>query len=115
MSAWLNRWIAAAAALQIATVSHAHAADPMPPGDVAAGRDYARRVCSECHSVDPVSGNGIAVIRPTDFEMIANAKAVTATSLSAFLTTPHAKMLSLIMSPDERMNVISYILSMRVR
>lgn len=93
----------------------ARAAEAMPVGDIVAGRTYALEQCSECHRVVPVTDGSLTMLRSSDFEMIANAKGKTATSLNAFLVTPHATMPNLIIPDADRANVIAYILSLRVR
>ena len=47
------------------------------------------------------------------FQDIANTKGMTATALRVFLTTSHPKMPNLILTPEERSDVIAYILSLR--
>ena len=81
-------------------------------GDARAGLMYAQLVCSECHAVNPnqtVSPNA----RLASFERIANTPGVTATALTAWLTTSHKDMPNLIIPVRDRDNLIAYILSLK--
>ncbi|MBV8119543.1 MAG: cytochrome C [Alphaproteobacteria bacterium] len=82
-------------------------------GDLQAGRAIAWRVCSPCHAVeaDP-HGQRMFNIAP-DFQTIADTPGMTATALSAFLHTSHAKMPNFILSPQTSADVTAYILSLR--
>ncbi len=81
--------------------------------DVAAGHAFAREACNTCHVVEaePKAPRQIA-IGPA-FRDIANTSGMTATALQAFLTTSHPKMPNLILTPEEKADVIAYILSLR--
>jgi mono/diheme cytochrome c family protein len=82
-------------------------------GDPQAGRAFALEVCAACHVV---SSRQLAPARfavAPSFHAIANTPGMTATALTAFLTTPHKTMPNLILHPDEAADVIAYILSLR--
>lgn len=92
------------------TVDAAYAASGYSDGDLAAGRMLAVRVCAECHDVQARNGAAFSPTAAPTFYLVANAKTTTAIGLSAFLQTPHANMPNLILSEDERRDVIAYIL-----
>jgi hypothetical protein len=50
---------------------------------------------------------------PATFETIANTPGMTALALSVWLTTPHREMPHLILSAQEREDIIAYITSLR--
>ena len=80
--------------------------------DVAAGHAFAREACKSCHVVEagPRAPRRLA-IGPA-FRDIANTPGMTTTALQAFLTSSHPKMPNLILTPDEKSDVIAYILSL---
>jgi mono/diheme cytochrome c family protein len=103
------------AALILTRTAPVFAGEGLPPGDVDAGRAYATRTCSDCHRVGPPKDGSAAVLKSTDFDMLAQIKGLSATSLNVFLVTPHPTMPNLIIQADDRANVIAYILSLRIR
>jgi mono/diheme cytochrome c family protein len=82
-------------------------------GNVGDGLAVAQQTCSTCHATrkGQLSPNASA---PT-FEAIANVPGMTAIALQAFLQTSHRSMPNLILSADERRNVVAYILSLKPR
>jgi mono/diheme cytochrome c family protein len=82
------------------------------PGDPAAGLEYARAVCSDCHDVEREWDDLAAFYGPA-FVDIAAMAATTELSLTVFLQTPHENMPNLILSDRERADVIAYILSLK--
>jgi cytochrome c2 len=82
-------------------------------GDVAAGRAFAREACISCHVVEPTNASPRIVAIGPNFQDIANTKGMTATALRVFLTTSHPKVPNLILTPEDRTDVIAYILSLR--
>ena len=96
----------AAAAANIAWRAHAQ------EGDVARGADIARTVCAACHIV--VRGQAAPPnSRAPPFSMLANTPGMTSIALSAALLTSHRSMPNIILEPDERRDVIAYILSLQ--
>lgn len=95
--------------------SVACAQTPYAGGDPNTGRNFALETCTPCHVVasDQLSPRRFATAPA--FQAIANTKGMTATSLAAFLHSPHPTMPNLILSADETRNVIAYILSLRNR
>jgi mono/diheme cytochrome c family protein len=93
----------------------AAAQTPYSGGDARAGEELSRQVCTACHVVAADQREPRHNFGAPDFVDIADAPAVTATSLAAFLRTPHPSMPNLILSSDEMRDVIAYILSLRSR
>ncbi len=85
----------------------------LPPGDVAAGRVYALQACSDCHDIANRRNPLLSVLGAPDFYLVANAKTTTAMGINAFLSSPHRNMPNLIISEDDRRNVVSYIMTLR--
>jgi mono/diheme cytochrome c family protein len=81
-------------------------------GDPAAGHAFARSLCAVCHAVDADGGDSPNSSAPT-FTRIAAEPGMTATALSVILRNPHRKMPDLILTPEERTNVIAYILTLK--
>lgn len=89
-------------------LSHAGAQDI---GDPMAGHDFARSLCATCHAVEDDDAPSPYREAPP-FRAVARVPGMTATALSVFLRTPHANMPDLILSTEERRNVIAYILTL---
>ena len=91
--------------------------DPAPlpaqdASDVGHGREIARTICSACHVVAKgqlVSPNSEA----PPFPLLATTPGMTTIALTAALLTSHRQMPNLILQPDERRDVIAYILSLK--
>ena len=81
-------------------------------GDVAKGRNYAARVCAQCHGV-----LANEVISPrfniASFKRIADTPGMNEQALSIWLTTSHPTMPNLIIELEDRRNVVAYIVSLR--
>ena len=81
-------------------------------GDKVRGQALAEKLCAECHATassqrhSPVPGLA-------DFETIANTPGMSALALSVWLTTPHREMPHLILSIQERNDIVAYITSLR--
>jgi len=101
---------AAVAAAILSSVTCAAAAQES--GDKERGRVMATRICAECHAILPGAANSPAPGVAT-FEVIANTPGMTALALSVWLTTTHRNMPNLILSSQERDDVIAYITSLR--
>ena len=101
-------FVAVALALALAD---AHA---QTTGDVARGRAYAERICSECHAVRPDQALspkfGVA-----PFKVIADTPGMTAMALSVWLRSTHRDMPNLIIPADDRDDVIAYIESLKAK
>jgi mono/diheme cytochrome c family protein len=82
--------------------------------DPLAGRAFARELCAICHAVEgdfPASPNP----RAPSFQRIAAEPGMTATALFVILQNPHREMPDLILSDEERRNVVAYILTLDPR
>ncbi len=82
------------------------------PGDVSAGHEFARDVCSECHYVEREWAD-LYVYEAPSFVEIARNSDHSELSLRVFLKTPHVTMPNLILTEDQTSDVISWILSLR--
>lgn len=82
------------------------------PGDVAAGRSFAEKVCGKCHDVWK-GGDLSPLPEAPAFQTVADTPATTELSLRVFLQSPHRRMPNLHLSSEERDDVISYILSLK--
>ena len=80
--------------------------------DAAAGHEFARDVCAECHAVEADAVLSPHSSAPT-FARIAAEPGMTATALSVILRNPHREMPDLILAPPELANVIAYILTLK--
>jgi mono/diheme cytochrome c family protein len=99
--------VAVAAAILAPTPSLAQDAD-----DVGHGREIARTICAACHVVAKgqlLSPNSEA----PPFPVLAATPGMTTIALTAALLTSHRQMPNIILQPDERRDVIAYILSLK--
>jgi hypothetical protein len=80
-------------------------------GDPLLGREFASKVCAECHGIEPGEAVSPRDDAPT-FERIAAEPGMTGTALAVFLRTPHVSMPDLIRAPGDVENVIAHILSL---
>ncbi len=81
-------------------------------GNVGHGREIAQNICSACHVVS----RGQRVSPNTEappFPNLADTPGMTSIALSAALLTSHRLMPNIILEPDERRDVIAYILSLK--
>jgi mono/diheme cytochrome c family protein len=85
----------------------AQAAFGQQGGDATAGHRLAEASCLQCH------GSPTARVKAPAFAAIAAMPSTTAQSLGVFLQTSHAAMPNLILSTNERDDVIAYILSLK--
>lgn len=81
-------------------------------GDAVKGRQIALTSCATCHGIEP---NDRFSPRPglATFRVIADTPGMTGIALAAFLQTPHKGMPDLIIPPEQRDDLIAYILSLR--
>lgn len=94
----------------IALIGGAALARAQEVGDAHKGLIFAERVCAECHAVK--AGQKVPAAAPT-FKTIANTPGMTAMALTIFFRTPHRDMPNLVLTDEDRDNVIAYILSQR--
>ena len=83
-------------------------------GDPQQGLAYARESCAGCHRVEVGGAISPSPVVPS-FESIANTLGMTARALNVWMQTPHPTMPNLIIPTEERDNIISYIMSLRVK
>jgi mono/diheme cytochrome c family protein len=98
--------ILAATAVTLAWPVHAQ------EGNVRRGAEVARNICAACHVValgQPAAPNSQA----PPFSTIASTPGMTSIALSVALMTSHRLMPNIILEPDERRDVIAYILSLK--
>lgn len=81
-------------------------------GDPRRGRDYAEAVCAQCHAVKPAE-KASPRLEATPFSVFAQAPGLNQTALGVFLQTPHAEMPNLIVSGQDRDDLIAYIIGLR--
>lgn len=83
-------------------------------GDVVAGRALATKTCARCHSLSAAQRRERLYHAP-GFDEIAAKPQTTAISLRAFLQSSHPTMPNLVLTPQERDNVIAFIMSLKQR
>ena len=81
-------------------------------GDHSEGLALARRICSQCHTVDRSPAPSPNPASPR-FETIAKVPGMTAAALSVALLTPHRTMPNVMLSPPELRNIVAHILSLQ--
>lgn len=81
-------------------------------GDISQGREFASKVCVDCHPIE--KGEASHKHFPVKaFQEIANNPARTELSLRVFLRTPHRDMPDFTLTEAEMDNVIAYIFSLK--
>ena len=76
------------------------------------GLGWARDVCSQCHAVGR-GGVFSPNLRSPTFVELARTPGMTAAALTVALTTPHAGMPMFMLTPEQRQDIIAYILSLK--
>jgi len=108
MGTWNLTCLAVVASL-LATASPASAQDA---GDRDRGLAYAQKVCAECHAVR--SGQKLSPhLGVASFQTIANTPGMTGTALAVWLRSTHKNMPDIMIDPQDRADVIAYILSLK--
>jgi mono/diheme cytochrome c family protein len=95
-----------------ALIAFASSAAAQDMGDVRKGETFALGVCAQCHAVrlgqmrspDPMAPN---------FTAIAQTLGMTERALRVWLQSSHPNMPNVVLTRDERDNVIAYILSLK--
>jgi len=98
----------AALALALAPIA-AKAEEPGNPGQ---GLAYAQKHCAECHGVEAADDFSPNLDAPR-FVIVANVPGTTARALVVWLQTSHPTMPNLMIEPEDRDNVVAYIMSLR--
>jgi mono/diheme cytochrome c family protein len=81
-------------------------------GDARRGQAFAQRVCAQCHAVRRSQIGSRNPDAPT-FPVIAEVPGMTALALTVALQSSHNAMPDLVLEPQDRRDVIAYILSLR--
>ena len=89
-----------------------HVAAAVELSDPHKGREFAQRVCAECHAVLPEDKTSPNADAPT-FKTIANTRGMSRTAIIVWFQSPHQKMPHLVLEADDLDNVIAYIHSLR--
>jgi mono/diheme cytochrome c family protein len=81
-------------------------------GDPGRGIAFAQATCAACHGV---LSTDLSSPRPdtVTFKVIANAPGMTGIAINVWLLTPHRSMPNLIIEPQDRADVIAYIVSLK--
>jgi mono/diheme cytochrome c family protein len=98
-----------------ATVLALAAATPagaQAPGNARAGLELARSRCAECHAVERGNRRSIQPAAPA-LTVVANSPGMSARALAAVLQTSHRDMPDIMLAPDERADIVAYILSLK--
>jgi mono/diheme cytochrome c family protein len=82
--------------------------------DIQAGHRIAQMWCGKCHAIGANESDPRIDVVPS-FASIARMRSTTATSLNAFLSTPHPPMPDFTLTRQEIADVSAYILSLRPR
>jgi mono/diheme cytochrome c family protein len=98
--------IAAVIGMAIA-VAHAQA-----PADPHKGRALAQRFCAECHAMGKDNDVSPTSEAPS-FTAIAATPGMTAMALHVFFQTPHRAMPNLMLTNDQKNDIIAYIMSLK--
>jgi mono/diheme cytochrome c family protein len=81
-------------------------------GDARRGRDYAEAVCAQCHAVKPADVASPR-LEATPFSIVARLPGLNQRALGVFLQTSHAEMPNLVVSGQDRDDLIAYIIGLR--
>lgn len=96
----------------VAVIISGPAAMAQEVGDAQAGHTFAQSLCAICHAIEDSQADSPNSSAPT-FRRIAAEPGMTAIALSVILTNPHRDMPDLVLSPEDRTNVIAYILTLK--
>jgi mono/diheme cytochrome c family protein len=81
-------------------------------GNPRAGRAVAQDVCAECHATQPQQPRSPNPWAPTFLEL-ATTPGMTRSALTVALTTPHAGMPMFRLTPEQRTDIMAYVLSLK--
>jgi mono/diheme cytochrome c family protein len=98
------------ALIAVLTASGAAAQDH--PGDPQAGYEYASKVCATCHGI---SAEPSPMPQAPRFREVADQPGMTGTALRVWMETSHPTMPNIIVSKQDMLNVIAYILDLKGR
>jgi len=95
-----------------ATAAAATTASAQSRGDVKKGLAYAEKVCAECHAVRAGETNSPKA-DATPFDTAMRVPGMTPLALNVFFQSPHPTMPNLIVTGQNRDNLIAYMLSLK--
>ena len=96
-------------AIVFASASAVFAGDP---GDPQAGFTIAQQVCSKCHGISAEPSPLPQAIRLRE---VADQKGMTGTALTVWMQTSHPTMPNIVLTKQETLDVVAYILSLKGR
>jgi mono/diheme cytochrome c family protein len=99
------------AGLSLFTLTMAVLPAPAQEGDVRAGLTVAQNTCAACHAIR--KGQQSPNASAPAFDKISSVPGMTAIALQASLQTSHRAMPNLILSTEDRSNVVAYISSLK--
>jgi mono/diheme cytochrome c family protein len=79
-------------------------------GNVEAGHEYAKQVCTECHAIER---GEVDILNPPSFQNVADSPGMTDRALAVWLQNPHPNMPNFVLPQQDMKNVIAYIMSLR--
>lgn len=101
---------AAATAMALALLSSPAASAEL--GDARRGRAYAEAICAQCHAVAPAE-KASPRLEATPFSVLSGLPGLNERALGVFLQTPHAEMPNLVVTGQDRDDLIAYIMGLR--
>ena len=90
----------------------ASAALAQDPGDPQAGFNIAQGICSKCHGI---SAEPSPLPQAPRFREVADQKGMTGTALTVWMQTSHPTMPNIVLTKQETLDVVAYILSLKGR
>jgi mono/diheme cytochrome c family protein len=93
-------------------VTSASAAFAEDPGDPQAGFDMAQHVCARCHGI---SAEASPLPQAPRFREVADQKGMTGTALTVWMQTSHPTMPNFVLTKQDTLDVVAYILSLKGR
>jgi mono/diheme cytochrome c family protein len=101
----------AVAAVVIALLPHCAKAEE--PGDPRSGLPFALKNCAECHAVRSTDDKSPNPQAPS-FASVAGTRGITGRALAVWLQTSHPTMPNLVISKQDRDDIIAYIMSLKL-
>jgi mono/diheme cytochrome c family protein len=83
-------------------------------GDAKKGATLAQTVCAECHTVD-VGQTPSPNTRAPSFVTVAKTRGMTELALRVWLQSPHPTMPNLLLTDEQKDDVIAYLLSLKYK
>jgi mono/diheme cytochrome c family protein len=87
-------------------------AEAQEMGDAKKGATLAQTVCAECHTVD-LGQTPSPNTRAPSFVTVAKTRGMTPLALRVWLQSPHPTMPNLLLSDEQKDDVIAYLLSLK--